>query len=642
MNVSNSLSFPSFSNYSTMESSEDPIIQVKDEQLMVSPLSGENPVHRTAYFIKPCVEDSATLPHSMFSSGRTATVNSDHAKLLEVRYKGWHYPSAEWNTWVQQMQHKYECVWMKAGIDQAIKASTFQIRRNDELIIELAQRWCSKTNTFVFPWGEATITLEDMKVCWGYSVMGAPISSPLVSGEEREIEQKLIGVFRMFFKSKARRADHTPWMKHFMSNESRVEHEAFLSLWLSRFVFPGRSYTTILKSTFPIAIHLARGLKLALAPAVLASIYRDLSLLNNKIRIVATVELEVTLWAPFQLVQVWALERFPALQPLPDVIEQGQLLMTKWHAVKMLKGDNLKLILDSVGAENGFIWHPYENSPALQLYNENDMWVCDNPNFDDELESFARCLRVSELVGMECIEQYLPNRVAMQFGMDQDIPGMLAHYNDNPWISYSQPVMDTNLYTALCACHQPNVTSRYYRWWKQSNPSKEGDMHDHCVVSSPEHLLPTSSSMKKESGGSYGPPPGFTSKINAKQEKDFDEEGKLSIIELSDSSNEVRCLGDEEVGNGKALSSPPSDVFPSASVEGARTVKDNGNEVKIEHSFCDRNDVNDKEGEDASHRIANIASNLESRIWKLERVIAKLKAAKFGHKVQNIGVKAEP
>ncbi|XP_028214876.1 uncharacterized protein LOC114396911 [Glycine soja] len=562
-----------------MESSEDPIIQVKDEQLMVSPLSGENPVHRTAYFIKPCVEDSATLPHSMFSSGRTATVNSDHAKLLEVRYKGWHYPSAEWNTWVQQMQHKYECVWMKAGIDQAIKASTFQIRRNDELIIELAQRWCSKTNTFVFPWGEATITLEDMKVCWGYSVMGAPISSPLVSGEEREIEQKLIGVFRMFFKSKARRADHTPWMKHFMSNESRVEHEAFLSLWLSRFVFPGRSYTTILKSTFPIAIHLARGLKLALAPAVLASIYRDLSLLNNKIRIVATVELEVTLWAPFQLVQVWALERFPALQPLPDVIEQGQLLMTKWHAVKMLKGDNLKLILDSVGAENGFIWHPYENSPALQLYNENDMWVCDNPNFDDELESFARCLRVSELVGMECIEQYLPNRVAMQFGMDQDIPGMLAHYNDNPWI---------------------------------------------------------------KSGGSYGPPPGFTSKINAKQEKDFDEEGKLSIIELSDSSNEVRCLGDEEVGNGKALSSPPSDVFPSASVEGARTVKDNGNEVKIEHSFCDRNDVNDKEGEDASHRIANIASNLESRIWKLERVIAKLKAAKFGHKVQNIGVKAEP
>ena len=63
------------------------------------------------------------------------------------------------------MHHKYEHVWIEAGIDQAIKASTFQIRRNDELILEPAQRWCSKTNTFVFPCGEATITLEDMKVC---------------------------------------------------------------------------------------------------------------------------------------------------------------------------------------------------------------------------------------------------------------------------------------------------------------------------------------------------------------------------------------------------------------------------------------------------------------------------------------------
>uniref|UniRef100_A0A0R0IVD0 Aminotransferase-like plant mobile domain-containing protein n=1 Tax=Glycine max TaxID=3847 RepID=A0A0R0IVD0_SOYBN len=420
-----------------------------------------------------------------------------------------------------KIQHKYEDVWMKAGIDQAIKALTFQIRRNDELIIELAQRWCSKTNAFVFPWGEATIILEEMKVCWRYFVKGAPISSPLVSNAEKEIEQELIRAFRMFFKSKAKRADHNPRMKHFMSNESLVEHEAILSLWLSR------SYRTILISVSPIAIHLARGTKLGLAIAVLASIYRDLSLLNNKIRIVATVELEVTLWAPFQLVQ---------------------------------KGDNLKLILDSVRAGNGYIWRPYDNSPALQLYNENDKWVCNNPNFYDELESFAHCLRVLELVGTKCIERYSPNRVAMQFRMDQDIPSMLVHCNDNPLIAIK---------------------------------SKERDMHDHYFERSSEHLLPTSSSVKKESGGFYGPPPSFTSKINTEQE-DFDEEGKVSIIQLSDSSDELDVL-------------------------------ENGNEVKIENSFCDRNDVNDKKGEHVGIHIANIAFNLESQFGKLERVIAKLK-----------------
>lgn len=123
----------------------------------------------------------------------------------------------------------------------------------------------------------------------------------------------------------------------------------------------------------------------------------------------------------------------------------------------------MKLILDSVRAGNGYIWRPYDNSPALQLYNENDKWVCNNPNFYDELESLAHCLRVLELVGTKCIERYSPNRVAMQFRMDQDIPSMLVHCNDNPLISYSQPVMDTNLYTALCACIM----------WKQSNPRKE-------------------------------------------------------------------------------------------------------------------------------------------------------------------------
>ncbi|KAK9268706.1 hypothetical protein L1049_000467 [Liquidambar formosana] len=47
--------------------------------------------------------------------------------------------------------------------------------------------------------------------------------------------------------------------------------------------------------------------------------------------------------------------------------------------------------------------------------------------------------RVCELVGIDCIEQYLPHRVAMQFGMDQDIPGHVARCNETPevaWRSY--------------------------------------------------------------------------------------------------------------------------------------------------------------------------------------------------------------
>ncbi|KAK7859220.1 hypothetical protein CFP56_007755 [Quercus suber] len=86
--------------------------------------------------------------------------------------------------------------------------------------------------------------------------------------------------------------------------------------WLMHFM-----ESTITKLVFPIAIHLARGNRLALAPAVLASFYRDLSVLKAKI--VALIELEsynekdnglaITLSAPFELVQNWAWERFETL-----------------------------------------------------------------------------------------------------------------------------------------------------------------------------------------------------------------------------------------------------------------------------------------------------------------------------------------
>lgn len=75
-----------------------------------------------------------------------------------------------------------------------------------------------------------------------------------------------------------------------MDRGSEIEHEAFLALWLSRSVFPF-SFKTVSKSVFPIALHLARGTRIALAPAVLASIYRDMSSLKEKI--VALFELVV-------------------------------------------------------------------------------------------------------------------------------------------------------------------------------------------------------------------------------------------------------------------------------------------------------------------------------------------------------------
>jgi len=105
---------------------------------------------------------------------------------------------------------------------------------------------------------------------------------------------------------------------------------------------------------------------------------------------------------------------------------------------------------------------------------------------------------------------------------------------------------------------------------------------------------------------------------------------KPPVIELSSSSSEDTCVGDEEVEN---VSGPVSIVFPSLSAEESRSVKDNWNGVKIKNLFFDRDGVSDVERKYTSSCIEEIASDLESRIGRLERVVAKLKAEKLGHKV---------
>jgi hypothetical protein len=235
-----------------------------------------------------------------------------------------------------------------------------------------------------------------------------------------------------------------------MENNSEVEHEAFLSLWLSRFVFPSLPNTSIPKHVFPIAVRLARGIKIALGPALLASIYRDLRLLKKKILALSNLvsfeddnddqKVELTIWSPFHIVQVWAWERFPKLQPKPNVTDLEVPRLARWHNVNSSTVRNVRLALDSEGS---FQWRPYATaveSLCYKIYGDEEKWVLVDVDVDvdEELKSFTRCLRACELVGIGCVEQYSPHRVAMQFGMDQDLPGPVKRRNETQELSWKR------------------------------------------------------------------------------------------------------------------------------------------------------------------------------------------------------------
>ncbi|XP_022717925.1 uncharacterized protein LOC111276446 [Durio zibethinus] len=465
-----------------MEESSNAIVEERFE-LMASP-AGKNLKVRMAHFITPsiglgCIDETpvANLTRRCLSS--LPTTFEPKKWPLEVKFCGWRCPQRNWKTWVVEMASLHESTWKKAGIFEAIMNSTYQINRNNDLVFGVAEKWCHETKSFLFPWGEATITLEDVMLLGGYSLLGSPVFTPVETEKMEETREKLNNARKEINRSASKKVSHNLWMRKFINSDSEVEHEAFLALWLSRFVLPS-SFDVVAESVFPIAIHLARGTRIALAPAVLAKIYRDLSCLKQNIVASTLLEsncddenvaLAISLWSPLLLVQVWIWERFLDLRPKPNLIENGKPRLALWDGLNS-KVQDVRSVLDS--SKERFEWRPYvrkvTNCDGAKFYGDKAKWILIDSSFDDELLSFARCLRASELVGLDCIEQYLPQRVALQFGMDQDIPGCVSRSNDSPEIAWSDYIKSPGggkLY--IPPTHfEGDVTTQYLKWWTQS------------------------------------------------------------------------------------------------------------------------------------------------------------------------------
>ncbi|XP_043689405.1 uncharacterized protein LOC122640312 [Telopea speciosissima] len=460
---------------------EDTLTEEREEKMVSS--DGRNPTFRMGRFLKPCTyspEKAASLPHVPFLS---ETISQNFTKWpSEVLFKGFSPPQRKWKEWVDHLAKKHESTWKKSGIHDAILSSTYSIQINRELLLGLSEFWCSGTNTFVFPWGEATMTLEDMLVLGGFSILGLPVTTPLIEEPLKKIEQKLIAEHKNFYRSRAKKADQSAWINRFMCNEAEGEteelgHVALLVLWLSRYCFSSYPEKVIGKNVFSVAIHLSQGTRLALAPAILASLYKDLRFIYEQVYL--TNSASFTVWAPFQLLQLWTWERFPLLRPSysPNPLHPGEPRVGRWHKsiLKLrfkLKLPHVRSILKQI---DNFEWRPYvsaiNNCPYPSFYIEKEELLNDGSLLeDDELQSFVRCLRSCELVGLDCVEQYLPHRVARQFGIDQDLPGHFPRVNSDrkiAWSSYDRHVRVPKLYIRSRFL-EAKCTHRYANWWKDS------------------------------------------------------------------------------------------------------------------------------------------------------------------------------
>ncbi|KAL1207091.1 putative serinePthreonine-protein phosphatase 7 long form [Cardamine amara subsp. amara] len=363
-----------------------------------------------------------------------------------VSFNGWRFPIPSFKTWVRKMAALHEPIWRKAGIFEAVMASTYIIYKNTALVLGVAEKWCPDTKTFVFPWGEATITLEDVMMLLGFSVLGSPVFETLDSSGEK-IMEKLKKEWVNLKPGRVRYVSQVSWMKRFMDSDDELEHVAFLVLWLSYFVFPARFYH-IDKAILPIAVHLSIGTKIAFAPAVLSHLYAELSLLKNHITAFNESPSKIDLTALFKLVLVWIWERFREIQPKPNPMLKGEPRLVRWSDLKQ-RMNGVREILDNSKIDT-FEWRPYtknlKNWDFPKFYPEEAIWVSIDLNPDDDFISFGRCIKVSELVGIETVQHYFPNRVALQFGMLQDDLCPPVNLNnlskEAAWSDYIKPIDD--------------------------------------------------------------------------------------------------------------------------------------------------------------------------------------------------------
>ncbi|XWS27868.1 hypothetical protein CRYUN_Cryun25bG0016700 [Craigia yunnanensis] len=331
-------------------------------------------------------------------------------------------------------------------------------RCNKDLLLGLVEFWCPETNTFVFPWGEATVSLEDVMILGGFPTLGESVRRPL-EGKLVKIEEEMYMKRLIFSRTKSKKASHECWIKHIMEEEREYEHVAFLSLWLSRYVFPSLSETAVSKQVFPVAIHLSSKTRMVLAPAVLASLYKNLTLLKNQAMYSRE---ELTASGPLKLLQLWAIERFPSLGPsIPNTLKPGEPRAALFH--RLNAKISLPLVRSILRLPDDFRWRPYIADLKIwahpSYYKETKFLAFDCSDADEALKYFARCLHTSMLVGIDCKEVYLPHRVAMQFGYDQDLPASFP---------VSSVLWENARFAVLPRSFQPCVSVRYFNWWTRS------------------------------------------------------------------------------------------------------------------------------------------------------------------------------
>lgn len=216
----------------------------------------------------------------------------------------------EYLAWLSKFQRHKQEQWKKIGIFDLIQLSRTAHKVNPCLLLASLQFWEALTNTFKLPLGMLTPTLFDVAAIIGLSPLGDTFDPTAELRHSFDFDRP---GFQNYME------DHFDRESDDVSDQ---EHIAFLTLWLSYYIFfPGS--LQIAKSYISLAIQLIGGKCISLGKLLLASLYRSLGKATTQMKELHESNKALNISGPIWLLQLWLNATFEHVLGCPASVEES-------------------------------------------------------------------------------------------------------------------------------------------------------------------------------------------------------------------------------------------------------------------------------------------------------------------------------
>nr|GLL21813.1 uncharacterized protein LOC109157656 [Ipomoea trifida] len=277
---------------------------------------------------------------------------------------------------------------MEGMIYDAVFASLFTYDRNVDIVQAFCEAWCPRTNTLVTSSGEMSISLRDLYMLGGLPLLGdiyderIPNALDLNKGKPEDIQL-------LHLEKRIRNLDQ----------RLLTTRAGSLKLLLD-----GRT--------------MARGIKVCLAPPVLASIYYGLNSISESFS-----PGQIGTPFPIHYVYGWLAAYFNTHFKTPSLMLLSPKMVTS-------SGEGGVKHYDRIDARKRIFKGEHASWLCTSRQNGRDFFFCDDKRGARDNFEYFICLRPGFLVlrqGRQCkAEPYVPHRFSRQFGFYQaSAPGLL-------------------------------------------------------------------------------------------------------------------------------------------------------------------------------------------------------------------------